>query len=71
MKDLDITNAVDTILEDKALKKELGITKHDRMNFIRLRSIPKMLELLYRANKLQLKKWAYLTIDNLATAMKF
>jgi len=56
MTDLDITNAVDTILEDKALKKELGITKHDRMNFIRLRSIPKMLELLYRANKLQLKK---------------
>tara|TARA_R110002111_G_scaffold86088_5_gene134946 strand:- start:108 stop:287 length:180 start_codon:yes stop_codon:yes gene_type:complete len=55
MTDQDIIDAVDKILENKKLKAELGVTRHDKQNFFRHRSIPKMLELLYKANKLSLK----------------
>lgn len=51
----DIIIAVDEILEDKQLKKDLGVTRHDRQNFKRHRSVPKMLELLYKADRLKLK----------------
>ena len=50
----DIEKEVNKILDDKELKQELGITKHDKQNFKRLRSVPKMLELLFKANKLKL-----------------
>lgn len=55
MTEQSIINAVDEILDNEELKTQLGITKHDKQNFIRRRSIPKMLELLYKANRLQLK----------------
>jgi len=54
MTENDIITAVDEILEDKALKKELGVNRHDKQNFFKHRSIPKMLELLYKANRLKL-----------------
>lgn len=50
----DIITAVDEILDDKVLKNKLGVSKHDKQNFKRLRSVPKMLELLYKANRLKL-----------------
>lgn len=50
----DIIAAVDIILDDTALKLELGITKHDKQNILKRRSLPKMLELLYKANRLKL-----------------
>lgn len=55
MTESDIIKSVDEILEDKALKKELGVNRHDKQNFKRFRSIPKMLELLYKAGRLKLK----------------
>tara|TARA_Y100000034_G_C6645023_1_gene282122 strand:- start:292 stop:474 length:183 start_codon:yes stop_codon:yes gene_type:complete len=51
----DIITAVDKILEDLELRKKIGITKHDRRNIINRRSIPKMLELLYKAGRLKIK----------------
>lgn len=51
----DIIKEVDLILEDAELKKELGVNKFDRQNIIKRRSVPKMLELLYKANRLMLK----------------
>ena len=50
-----IEKEVDEILEDLELRAKLGISKHDRMNIKRRRSLPKMLEILYKADKLQLK----------------
>ncbi len=49
-----IIEAVDHILDNSEIKKELGITKHDKQNFQKRRSIPKMLELLWKADKLKL-----------------
>ena len=54
MTENDIITAVDQILEDKDLKKELGVSRHDKQNFFKHRSIPKMLQLLYKANRLKL-----------------
>lgn len=51
----NIIKAVDEILEDKELKQKLGVSRHDKQNFKRLRSIPKMLELLYKAGRLKIK----------------
>lgn len=51
----DIYKAVDEILEDKQLKRELGVSKHDKQNFKKNRSIPMMLQLLFKANRLELK----------------
>lgn len=55
MTEKDIITAVDKILEDLDLRKKIGLTKHDRINIINRRSIPKMLEILYKADQLQLK----------------
>lgn len=54
MTENDIIKATDEILDDLDLRDKLNITKHDRMNIIRRRSIPKMLEILYKANRLRL-----------------
>ncbi len=55
MTENDLIKAIDEILDDKDLKAELGISKHDKQNIIKRRSIPKMLEILFKANRLQLK----------------
>lgn len=55
MTESDLIKATDEILEDIDLREKLGVSKHDRMNIIRRRSIPKMLELLYKAGRLKIK----------------
>jgi hypothetical protein len=50
----DITKSVDLILDDAELKEKLSITKFDKQNIKKRRSLPKMLELLYKANRLKL-----------------
>lgn len=54
MTDQDIIKAVDEVLDDLELREKIGITKHDRRNIINRRSVPKMLELLYKAGRLKL-----------------
>jgi hypothetical protein len=50
----DIIKAVDEILDNKQLKKEIGITRDNKQYILKTRSIPKMLEILYKANRLKL-----------------
>lgn len=50
----DIIKEVDLILEDSELKEKLKITKFDKQNIKKRRSLPKMLELLYKAKRLQI-----------------
>jgi hypothetical protein len=50
----DVIKAVDIILDDAELKEKLSITKFDKQNIKKRRSLPKMLELLFKANRLKL-----------------
>lgn len=50
----DIIKEVDLILDDSELKEKLNITKFDKQNIKKRRSLPKMLELLYKAKRLQI-----------------
>jgi hypothetical protein len=55
MTEADLLNATEKCLKDFQLRKDLGITKHDAQNLRRNKSIPMMLEFLFRANKLKIK----------------
>lgn len=55
MTEVDINEAVEVLLKDMTLRAEIGLTKHDAQNLRRRPSIAKKLEVLFKANKLQLK----------------
>jgi hypothetical protein len=55
----DVIKAVDIILDDADLKEKLSITKFDKQNIKKRRSLPKMLELLFKADRLKLVDGPY------------
>lgn len=55
MKLSELETAVETVLQDMDLRAKIGVTKFDALNIRRRKSVPKMLELLFKAGKLQLK----------------